>query len=189
MRPNILHIFVDQQRFDTIGALGNPIIKTPHLDRLARQGVAFTSAYTACPVCIAARCSMIYGQYPLHTGCYENAPMPEDGRPSFMDVLVRAGYSAHGIGKCHFHPDPHALRGFLSREEQEEVAGEGAADSPYYQMLREEGYDYVLEPNGSRSEMYYIPQISQLPERLHPSAWIADRAIAHLRAQKESGRP
>ena len=34
MRPNILHIFVDQQRFDTIGALGNPIIKTPHLDRL-----------------------------------------------------------------------------------------------------------------------------------------------------------
>ena len=38
MRPNILHIFVDQQRFDTIGALGNPIIKTPHLDRLARQG-------------------------------------------------------------------------------------------------------------------------------------------------------
>ena len=53
MRPNILHIFVDQQRFDTIGALGNPIIKTPHLDRLAaRQGVAFTSAYTACPVCI-----------------------------------------------------------------------------------------------------------------------------------------
>lgn len=189
MQPNILHIFVDQQRFDTIGALGNPIIKTPHLDRLARQGVAFASAYTACPVCIAARCSMIYGQYPLHTGCYENAPMPEDGRPSFMDALVRAGYSAHGIGKCHFHPDPHALRGFLSREEQEEVAGEGAADSPYYQMLREEGYDYVLELNGSRSEMYYIPQISQLPERLHPSAWIADRAIAHLRAQKESGRP
>lgn len=44
-------------------------------------------------------------------------------------------------------------------------------------------------PTAAGSEMYYIPQISQLPERLHPSAWIADRAIAHLRAQKESGRP
>ena len=189
MRPNILHIFVDQQRFDTIGALGNPIIKTPNLDRLAGRGVAFTSAYAACPVCIAARCSMIYGQYPLHTGCYENAPMPEDGRPSFMEALTRAGYDAHGIGKCHFHPDPHALRGFVSREEQEEVAGPDSADSPYYRMLREAGYDYVLEPNGSRGEMYYIPQISQLPERLHPSAWVADRAIAYLRGRQGSGQP
>jgi arylsulfatase len=58
-RPNILHIFVDQQRFDTIGALNNPVVKTPNLDRLVRSGTAFTNAYSPSPVCIAARCSMI----------------------------------------------------------------------------------------------------------------------------------
>ena len=119
MRYNILHIFVDQQRFDTIGALGNPVIKTPNIDRLVNSGVAFTNAYTPCPVCIAARCSMIYGQYPMNTGCYENTPMPDD-RPSFMQELTKAGYYTHGIGKCHFSPDPYALKGFCSREQQEE---------------------------------------------------------------------
>jgi len=43
-RPNVLLVFTDQQRFDTVGALGNPVIRTPHLDRLVREGTAFTSA-------------------------------------------------------------------------------------------------------------------------------------------------
>lgn len=70
--PNILLIFTDQQRWDTIGALGNPVIRTPHLGRLCRDGLAFTSAYSPAPVCVAARCSLIYGHYPHHTGCYGN---------------------------------------------------------------------------------------------------------------------
>ena len=129
MKPNILHIFVDQQRFDTIATLGNPIIKTPNLDRIANQGVAFTNAYTPCPVCIAARCSMIYGQYPYSTGCYENTPMPDDRR-SFMDELAAAGYYTHGIGKCHFAPDSYSLRGFISRERQEEGGARRGGNAP-----------------------------------------------------------
>ena len=98
-RPNILHFFTDQQRFDTIHALGNPIIKTPSLDRLCENGVAFTNAFTPSPVCISARCCMIHGQYPMNTGCYENTRMPTDGRQSFMEALTEAGYRTHGIGK------------------------------------------------------------------------------------------
>ncbi|RKY73384.1 MAG: hypothetical protein DRN21_04305 [Thermoplasmata archaeon] len=85
--PNILLIFTDQQRSDTIHAAGNPVIKTPHLDRLVQEGVLFRSAYTPSPVWVPARCSMIYGQYPHKTGCADNGdPMPED-RPSLMQVL------------------------------------------------------------------------------------------------------
>src|SRR5512140_557590 len=54
-RPNILLLFTDQQRFDTIHALGNPIIQTPHIDRLVSMGTAFTSAYTCSPVCVSGR--------------------------------------------------------------------------------------------------------------------------------------
>jgi arylsulfatase A-like enzyme len=94
-RPNILHIFVDQQRFDTIGAMNNPVIHTPNLERLVSMGTTFTNAYTPSPVCIAARCSMIHGQYPAHTGCYENTVVPTDGRQSFMTTLTEHGYRTH----------------------------------------------------------------------------------------------
>ncbi len=182
-RPNILHIFVDQQRFDTIGALNNPVIRTPNLDRLVRMGTAFTNAYTPSPVCIAARCATIHGQYPAHTSCYENTPMPTDNRRSFMDALAAGGYRTHGIGKCHFSPDPFALRGFLSREIQEEGLGKPLDKLPYLAHLQAKGYRHLLEPNGIRGEMYYIPQPSQLPPEDHPSQWIGDRSVHFINEQ------
>jgi len=187
-RPNILHVFTDQQRFDTIGALGNPVIRTPALDRLCRSGVAFTSAYSASPVCVSARCSMIYGQYPLKTGCYENRPMPTDGRQSVMDALTEAGYRTHGIGKCHFLPDAHAMRGFETREKQEEIVGDPARDD-YLSYVHANGYDYVCDPHGIRGEMYYVPQPSQLPARYHPTQWVGDRSAAFIREQAGADRP
>jgi arylsulfatase len=186
-RPNILHIFTDQQRWDTIHALGNPVIRTPNLDRLANEGVAFTNAFTPSPVCIAARAAMIYGQYPYHTGTYENTVMPTDGRSSFMDALTEAGYRTHGIGKCHFTPERYALRGFQSREVQEEggVRRDQLDRNHYVRALLERGYEHVMEPYGSRSEMYYMPQISQLPAADHPTQWVADRAIAFITGEAD----
>ena len=61
-RPNILLLFTDQQRYETIGALGNPLLKTPVLDRLVERGVCFTNAYTPSPVCVPARYAMLTGQ-------------------------------------------------------------------------------------------------------------------------------
>lgn len=187
-RPNILLLFTDQQRFDTIHALGNPVIRTPHLDRLCREGVAFTSAYSPSPVCVPARCSLHYGQYPMTTACYENgSPMPGDGRPSFMETLTRAGYRTHGIGKCHFTPDKNALRGFETRETQEECQPLGSDD--YMRFLQQNGYGDLPEPHGVRGEMYYIPQVSQLPARLHPTQWIGDRSVSFVREHAGSGQP
>ena len=178
-RPNILLFFTDQQRADTIAALGNPVIRTPSLDRLVREGVAFTSAYSPSPVCVSARCSMIYGQYPLHTGCYDNMPMPVDDRVSFMGALTEAGYRTHGIGKCHFAPDSAALRGFQTRESQEELVGSPDEDD-YLKYLHANGFGHVTDPHGIRGEMYYVPQPAQMPARLHPTQWVGDRSVAFL---------
>ena len=55
-RPvNVLFIITDQQRWDAMSCAGNPVLKTPNLDQLARQGARFTSFYSACPVCVPAR--------------------------------------------------------------------------------------------------------------------------------------
>ncbi len=191
-QPNILHLFTDMQRWDTIHALGNGVIKTPNLDRLFADGVAFTNAFSPSPVCISARCSMIHGQYPMHTGCYENSCMPSDGRDTFMDGLTRVGYRTHGIGKCHFTPDRHALRGFQTRLIQEEGglrSMEELEREDYLRYLHQKGYHHICEPHGIRGEMYYIPQPSQLPAADHPTQWIADRSIEFLRDPNDSGRP
>ncbi len=62
--PNVLWICTDQQRYDTIGALGNPHVRTPNLDRLVRDGVAFTHAYCQSPICTPSRASFLTGRYP-----------------------------------------------------------------------------------------------------------------------------
>ena len=76
-QPNILYLMTDQQRFDTVGALGNPIIQTPALDRIVRDGTSFTSAYCPSPVCVASRCSFLLGQWPHQTECTSNSAMPQ----------------------------------------------------------------------------------------------------------------
>lgn len=188
VRPNILLCFTDQQRADTIGALGNAVIRTPALDRLCRSGVAFTNAFSPSPVCVSARCSLIHGQYPLHTGCYENTVMPTDGRQTFMAALTAAGYRTHGIGKCHFTPDSHALRGFETREVQEELVRDPEQDD-YLRFLHANGFRHVCDPHGIRGEMYYIPQPSQYPAHLHPTQWTGDRSVAFIRENAGKDRP
>ncbi|MCD6303238.1 MAG: sulfatase-like hydrolase/transferase [Anaerolineae bacterium] len=187
-RPNILLFFTDQQRADTIHAGGNPVIRTPNLDRLAQEGVRFSSAFTPSPVCVSARCSMIHGQYPHNTGCaYNGDPMPTD-RPSFMQVLTEAGYRTHGIGKMHFRPDPQAMRGWQTREHQEEIR-HSIDDDDYLQFLRSKGYTHIYDPMGQRGEMYYIPQLAQMPAEYHATHWVGDRSIAFIREQATSDQP
>ncbi|MCZ7647167.1 MAG: sulfatase-like hydrolase/transferase [Planctomycetota bacterium] len=185
-RPNILFLLTDQQRFDTLGALGNPSIRTPNLDRLAREGTAFTDAYTPSPVSVAARCSFTFGQYPFHTGCYDNGFTFPAGRVSFVQALAEAGYSTHGIGKCHFVPD--GLYGFQARETQEEIVRDPAKDD-YLRFLHEQGFKHVCDPHGIRGEMYYVPQPAQMPARLHPTSWVGERAAAHVESRAGRKEP
>lgn len=104
----------DQQRFDTIAALGNSEIYTPNLDRLARRGVAFTNCYSTCPVCVPARYTIRTGREPFNTAIYQNGPDdPVDGQPLRMEdrcgaylarTMGRLGYRTFGMGKFHTGP-------------------------------------------------------------------------------------
>ena len=177
-RPNIILFFTDQQRADTIAASGNPVIQTPAMDKLVREGVSFDRAFSPSPVCVPARCSMFYGLYPHHTDCYDNNnPMP-DGCPSVASALQDAGYRTHGIGKMHFTPDLLALRGFETRERQEEIFG--APQTDYTKYLSDNGINHVFDYHGQRSEMYYVPQLAQTSAEHHPTNWIGSRSCEFI---------
>jgi choline-sulfatase len=186
-KPNILLIFTDMQRADTIAALGNNVIKTPNLDRLVKEGTAFTSCYSPSPVCVPARCCMHYGMYPQKTGLFKNGIMMEDNGKSMASMLEAAGYKTHAIGKRHFTPVKNALRGFGSIESQEECTSDIETDD-YCKWLKENNYDYY-ETHGARGEMYYIPQVSALPEEAHPSNWIGNRCVDFIQESSKEDKP
>ena len=181
MQPNILLLFTDQQRLDTIAALGNAIIKTPALDRLVNEGTTFTRCYTPSPVCVSARCALMTGLPPHQNGCVDNMPMSLD-QPSFVERLQVAGYQTQGIGKMHFTPKPRRPWGFEKRDFSEE----GSGDDDFKAFLEANGYGYVEDVQGVRSEYYYLPQPSQLPAHLHHTHWVADRAIDFLQNRDQS---
>ncbi|MDF1512438.1 MAG: sulfatase-like hydrolase/transferase [Anaerolineae bacterium] len=186
-RPNILLVFTDQQRFDTIEALGNPVIKTPVLNKLVASGISFTRAYTPCPVCVPARFSMHTGQMPHRTGIYENVGIPA-GRTSFMELLSENGYQTFGAGKMHFtfQTGLDTKWGFDRRALSEvQFSSEGKT---FHQNYLDHGYDHVYEDKGSRSEMYYIPQVSQLPAKLHHSSWTVDACLEFLES-RDAAKP
>lgn len=102
-RPNILLITSDQQHFDTLG-FANPRIRTPALDRLAREGAHFTRAYCNNPTCTPSRASLITGLYPSWHGAWSiGTKLPEDV-PTVGERFLDAGYFTALIGKAHFQP-------------------------------------------------------------------------------------
>ena len=79
-RPNILFILADDLGFGDLSCYGRPDYQTPHLDRLATQGVRFVNAYSASPVCTPTRCAYITGRYPARTRVGLEEPLTERSR-------------------------------------------------------------------------------------------------------------
>ena len=104
-RPNILFIMTDQFRADTMGCAGSSV-KTPALDSLAAEGVRFSECYTASPLCVPARISMMTGLYPHTTGVWKNANFvlaPEANL--WVKAIRQSGYDTSVFGKLHLHTD------------------------------------------------------------------------------------
>ena len=104
-RPiNLLFIITDQQRWDTLGCAGNPIIKTPNLDQLAREGVRFANAYSSCPVCVPARTAILTGHCIEANRVMSNNDLDTPNLPDFLSfdqILLRNGYHGEYHGKYH----------------------------------------------------------------------------------------
>jgi arylsulfatase A-like enzyme len=114
-RPNILFILADDLGYGDLSCYGRPDYQTPHLDRLATQGVRFVNAYSASPVCTPTRCAFITGRYPARTRVGLEEPLTERGdlgekakilglppeHPTVASLLKQSGYQTALIGKWH----------------------------------------------------------------------------------------
>jgi len=109
-RPNIVFVFADQMRADATGYDGNPDVRTPHMDALARECVVFRTAVANCPVCTPYRASLLTGRHALSTGLFVNDVRLPVEAITIAEVLRDVGYDTAYIGKWHLDgPDRSAF--------------------------------------------------------------------------------
>lgn len=99
--PNFIIFIADDMAWDDCGAYGHPTIKTPNIDRLAKEGMRFNRAYLTCSSCSPSRCSTLTGRFPHSTNAGElHLPLPAE-QTLFSTPLREAGYYTASIGKWH----------------------------------------------------------------------------------------
>lgn len=187
-RPNILFLFTDDQRFDTIRALGNDDIITPNMDSLVESGTAFTNAYimggSSPAVCMPSRAMLMSGRTLYHIE--EQGQSIPDSHSLFGETLKDAGFSTFGIGKWHSGPRAYA-RSFSGGSEiffggmtdhwnvpacDYDPTGEYKVDTP------------VCRNPGLSNEVQYV-QHDHIKAGTHSSELFCDAAIDFLNSYEE----
>lgn len=106
-KPNILFVFADQLRYTALACNGNRIVRTPHLDRLAGEGVVFDRAFSSCPICSPYRAQVLTGNYSHVNGVVCNEYRFFDGQKTLPQRLKAHGYRSAYVGKWHLGYGPY----------------------------------------------------------------------------------
>ena len=206
--PNILLLMCDQLRQDALGCYGNPIVRTPHIDALAGQGVRFDNMFAAYPVCAPNRASIVTGRYPSVHRLRTNGQRLPKTEQTLMQILRNSGYATYGTGKMHFgpqwkwpadgqpikDPDPSTAISPQPPEDAYPWYGfdrvaltEDHRMGPYGDYLAAHGYN-VWDELHSASYPQSATVRSPFPEEHHQTTWITDRAL-DLLGEHPADRP
>ena len=169
-KPNILLIVTDTQRCDTLHCMGYDFAISPNIDRLASEGVMFTQAHTASPVCMPARCSLMTGTHtPIHN-CIENGMGVREDLPRITDYLKEQGYYNIMVGKTHFGDMPESFDIPIVENGNRDIFGHEA----YEKHIEDLGFAFdVLHPN-------------PIPEEEYFDAYLAKQTIAEIEKARQS---
>ena len=195
-RKNVLFLLSDQHRRDAIGIEGNPLAVTPRLDELARQGVRFSDAYCADPVCTPSRASIFTGLHTYHHRAWNNgSPWPFETK-TIAHHFNHAGYMTAAIGKMHFvdaqtHGFDYRLDfndwfqylGPVTKLYSDEInRANSGSGHPQIHNLWERGDPWLgARDDDRRQGLVHIGRPSLIPEEQHFESFVARESIRFLR--------
>jgi arylsulfatase A-like enzyme len=206
-RMNVLFIITDQQRADHLGCAGNPILKTPNLDRLANESIRFTNAFCTNPMCMPNRATLITGLYPNMHGVRSNGINLPVNIPTITETLRNNGYHTISIGKMHLQywaprfdknsQSKEAIALWLmnnSRNKMKEafskpyygfdevdiMLGHGdLCTGHYFDWLEERAPQYIEPIKEKFKKFFNLPYYDTiLPEELYPTTYITEKTIS-----------
>jgi len=188
--PNLLLITTDQQRGDALGADGNPVIRTPALDGLARGGVFFKAAYSEAPVCVPMRSCWMLGHHPLTLGQNRWRTRAFPPGQTLSEHLGAAGYRCGVFGKRHFHPTKEPY-GFHEMQVHESGRMPEEMDDDYLAWLRRETDwgGYSRAHGVGNNDVFAAPSV--IPEPEYVSSWVARETVQFLErhSRDRGGQP
>lgn len=146
-KPNLLFLWTDEQRADTLAPYGNHRFKVPVLNKLAAGSIVFDRCYDTQPVCTPARSSVMTGLWPHTTGCvHNNIPLPRDTK-TMPELLADSAYRTGYMGKWHLGDEVFQQHGFEEWVSIEDIydahfsgSGKEGARSSYHHYLESLGY-------------------------------------------------
>jgi arylsulfatase len=175
-RPwNLLLITNDQHRADCLGVTGNPVIRTPIMDGLAREGVLFRNHYVQCPQCVPSRSAMHTGRYPHVNRTPGNLYRLPDTEETLASVLNQHGYLTAAIGDEPFAPT-NAMGGFQRLY---------SSDPDYSAFLSKAGWDSKAAEHRERLKTGFQAHPVPWPEEMDETAFFAGRAIDFFRENRD----
>ena len=179
--PNIVFIVVDDMRWDEMRVAGHPVLETPNMDRLAREGMRFLNAFATTPLCSPSRASLLTGQYARTHGIIDNTARPSHDLPTFPRELQRAGYATGFFGKWHMGNDDSPRPGFTHWVA---MPGQGEAIDPH---LNVDGQR--LQANGYVTDVLtdYVERFIQLAGEKPFLAYLAHKAVHPNIVQQNDG--
>ncbi len=192
-RPNILFVMVDEMRWDAMGCERHPVVATPTLDRLSREGVRFSQAYTVAPVCSPSRACTFTGRYADVVGVTANGVPAHRGEIFLPTILKHHGYHTAIAGKLHYTPRQFdygfdQFWSFTAEGPTPELGLAAHITRKYGQGARK--FDVVEgsrpwpdDPLGSDVGLF------KYKEEDFETAWLTDRSIDYLRSRKEIAQP
>ncbi|BCS33237.1 sulfatase [Luteitalea sp. TBR-22] len=172
---NVLLITNDEQRHDALGAAGNPVIRTPNMDRLAREGVLFERNFVQSPQCVPSRSAMHTGRYPHVTRTMTNQhELPED-EETLADILDARGYATAAIGDEPFAPT-NAMGGFRQFY---------ATDPDWLALLDAKGWGPRAAEHRARARRGFQNLPAPWPEELDETTYFAGKAIEYITGRRD----
>ena len=188
-KPNLVYIFTDQQRADTMAAYGNDWIDTPNLNRLADSSFVFENAYVSSPICTPSRSTQMTGLWPHTNGCIKNnIPLPDDVQ-TFAEFFPSDYHTAY-YGKWHlgdevikrkgwdeWHSIEDQYRIWNTKPEHDEVL------SDYHHWLIGLGYEPDKESRGKL--VFSRPFTASLPEEHTKATYLGDRVAEFIDERKD----
>lgn len=174
-QPHIILIMTDQQRADALGCAGNPAVKTPHIDALAKDGSLFAQAFSSVPSCTPARSCLLTGMNPWNNGMLGYGRVARKYKYEMPRMIREGGYYTFCVGKNHWFPQKslHGFHGSLV-DESGRIEQDGyVSDYRDWFKLMAPGQDPDKTGIGWNSR---LAGAYALDERLHPTHWIGSTA-------------